>query len=306
MMAKRNLFCDTVLRRDGSGAVYLMNRQEGGWRQWAEPVESVSAFSDAYNAQVGAWARDKYGEYCPVHALEGEKKVIPPVGTKPVVIVDGLNVLTGYSLMGDGEVLEPSTFVPHDVGPRGQVPVDDLSGELQRLIDGTLTYEQVRELASDPDTTPPAQVSEQEVFKRYYKDVYRGPNMLDDSYEFGLSKASDEIGPGGPVLVGDEITPETVRELARGRAGYSSALTFDRCYGTDLTKLRDQQAFAMKASLTDEQVAAIDEQLVPVFAKGEVLPPFTGKTLCYKHVTDPVTGQITTHDVPETHPGEKS
>jgi hypothetical protein len=79
------------------------------------------------------------------------------VGTKPVVIVDGLNVLTGYSLMGDGEVLEPSpeVFVPHDVGPRGQVPVDDLSGELQRLIDGTLTYEQVRELASDP---PPAQV----------------------------------------------------------------------------------------------------------------------------------------------------
>jgi hypothetical protein len=129
-----------------------MNRQEGGWRQWAEPVESVSAFEAAYNALVGTWSKDEYGEYCPVTCIGVEKKVIPPVGTKPVVIVDGLNVLTGYSLMGDGEVLEPSpeVFVPHDVGPRGQVPVGDLSGELQRLIDGTLTYEQVRELASDP------------------------------------------------------------------------------------------------------------------------------------------------------------
>jgi len=67
-MSKVNLLADTVLRRDheDGGRLYLMNRQEGGWCQIAIPVGSEEEFLANYNAHLGSWSRDEYGEFCPV------------------------------------------------------------------------------------------------------------------------------------------------------------------------------------------------------------------------------------------------
>jgi hypothetical protein len=62
---KQDLYGDTVLRRDGD-QLYLMNRQEGGWREWAVPVESEAYVLSKWNVRLGEWSRDEHGEFCPV------------------------------------------------------------------------------------------------------------------------------------------------------------------------------------------------------------------------------------------------
>jgi hypothetical protein len=152
-MAKRNLLGDTIIRRDGIGRLYLMNRQEGGWKSSRVSVASEEALLDEYNVRLGEWTRDKCSEYCPVICI--------PRSEQPT--------------LHDGE--EPP-FVLHDIGPRGQVGDSELEA-FQTLM------------------------------KHYGQ---RGPNMMDDSLH--------------PVVVGDGITQEKIRELARGRAGYSTTLNF--------------------------------------------------------------------------------
>ena len=158
-MAKRNLLGDCVLRRDAKGNLWLMNRQEGGWRSWSDPVKSEAALLEEYNVRLGEWTKDSCSEYCPVtriprselptlhdweelpqdglacerHAfnriqevnglkgpnlLDDSHATGARAGMKPVVVVDGLNVLTGYSIMGEEPL--PESFKPHDVDQRGQ------------------------------------------------------------------------------------------------------------------------------------------------------------------------------------------
>jgi len=65
-MNKQSLFADTVLRRSAEGQLYLMNRQEGGFREMRFPIESEQWLVDHYHVQVGEWTRDEHGECCPV------------------------------------------------------------------------------------------------------------------------------------------------------------------------------------------------------------------------------------------------
>lgn len=65
MITKKTLYADTVLRRDG-GQLYLMNRQEGGFRAWAQPIDDEQWLLDRYHVRVGEWSRDAHGEFCPV------------------------------------------------------------------------------------------------------------------------------------------------------------------------------------------------------------------------------------------------
>ena len=190
-MAKQNLFSNTVIRRDGTGGdLYLMNRLEGGWRSLAVPVASEEALLAKYNVRLGAWTRDEYSEYCPVLCLGREElSTIPPPAPdmKPVVIVDGLNVLKGYSLMGDGVISEKEAFEAIVQTNGGPTLMDD-------------SYKSGPVLVDDGTT------------KKVHDLLDAHPELV-------------EIGSGGqPFMVGDGITHETVRELARGRAGYSSAL----------------------------------------------------------------------------------
>lgn len=67
---RHNIFCDTVLRRDGKGTLYLMNHPEKGWNSSAFIIESEQHFLDTYNAKLGEWARDKFSDYCPVFKVD--------------------------------------------------------------------------------------------------------------------------------------------------------------------------------------------------------------------------------------------
>lgn len=71
-MSKRNLLGDTVLRRDG-GKLFLMNRQEGGFRAWALPIESEAALLERYNVRLGEWSQDEHGAFCPVTRIPREE-----------------------------------------------------------------------------------------------------------------------------------------------------------------------------------------------------------------------------------------
>jgi len=172
-MAKQNLSSNTVIRRDGTdGDLYLMNRLEGGWRALAVPVASEEALLAKYNVRLGVWTRDEYSEYCPVLCLGREElSTIPPPAhdMKPVVIVDGLNVLRGYSLMGDGVISEKEAFeaiVRTNAGPN---LMDDSYKSGPILVDDEITHEKVHDL------------------------LEAHPELV-------------EIGPGGrPFMVGDGI-----------------------------------------------------------------------------------------------------
>lgn len=82
-MSKISLYGDTVLRRDGD-QLYLMNRQEGGWREKAIPVgTSEEEFLASYNVHLGCWSRDEHGEFCPVICIPRSEQPtlhdIPPM-----------------------------------------------------------------------------------------------------------------------------------------------------------------------------------------------------------------------------------
>jgi len=96
-----------------------MNRQEGGWRQWAEPVGSVSAFEAAYNAWVGSWSKDEYGEYCPVTCLRA-----PSTEISPSALGLGTDLTQPTDYLHGAEVVKASvTEAQHKVVTRDLVPV---------------------------------------------------------------------------------------------------------------------------------------------------------------------------------------
>jgi hypothetical protein len=83
-MSKISLFGDTVLRKDGD-QLYLMNRQEGGWRQQAIPVGSETEFLANYQVRLGEWSRDEHGEFCPVTCIpRSEQPTLHDVGMRGV------------------------------------------------------------------------------------------------------------------------------------------------------------------------------------------------------------------------------
>lgn len=65
-MKKKDLFADTVLRRDGDGNIFLMNHPKKGWRSLSIPIPSESYLLDRFNVKLGQWTSDKFGECCPV------------------------------------------------------------------------------------------------------------------------------------------------------------------------------------------------------------------------------------------------
>ena len=71
-MTKKTLFADTVLRKDGD-QLYLMNRQEGGFRSFGIPIESEGALLAQYDVWLGKWDRDEHGAFCPVIRVVGSK-----------------------------------------------------------------------------------------------------------------------------------------------------------------------------------------------------------------------------------------
>jgi hypothetical protein len=91
-MAKHNLLADTVLRRDGAGDLYLMNRKDHGWSSYAYSVKSEEAFLASYNATLGEWDKDEHGDYCPVTRVEPQ--VISPAVALAVAMVDAHEALT--------------------------------------------------------------------------------------------------------------------------------------------------------------------------------------------------------------------
>lgn len=54
-----------VLRRK-DGELYLLPCQEGGWENFAFPVESEDEAAEKFNVRLGAWDTDEHGEFCPV------------------------------------------------------------------------------------------------------------------------------------------------------------------------------------------------------------------------------------------------
>lgn len=84
-MAKQNLLSNTIIRRDGNGDLYLMNRLEGGWRSMAIQVSSEADLLDRFNVRLGEWTRDECSDYCPVICLGREEQPTLHDGEDPEV-----------------------------------------------------------------------------------------------------------------------------------------------------------------------------------------------------------------------------
>ena len=67
---KHNIFCDTVLRRDSKGILYLMNHPKKGWSSASIIIESEEYFLANYNVRLGDWKYDMFSEYCPVFKVD--------------------------------------------------------------------------------------------------------------------------------------------------------------------------------------------------------------------------------------------
>lgn len=207
-MAKRNLLGDCVLRRGSLGELYLMNRQEGGWRSALFPVKSEETLLDEYNVRLGEWTKDECSEYCLVTRIPRSELPTLHDGERPS---------------------EVETFPFDDIGPRGETPIDpNLESEAFRSI--------------------------REVYE------FNKLNLLDDSFTREdlreLLRSQHDIGPRGTMC---DLAPTMIG------VGGSLAQTHDR----------DPQAFAQKMNLTAEQANALAEQLVPVFADGEIVDKST-------------------------------
>ncbi len=67
------LFMDTVLRKDApgdtQGRLWLMNRQEGGWRQRGIVVKDEAEVLTMFKVRIGAWTRDEHGPCAPVERV---------------------------------------------------------------------------------------------------------------------------------------------------------------------------------------------------------------------------------------------
>jgi hypothetical protein len=63
---KIKIFKDTVLRRDTSGKLYIMNHPEKGWSSSSYEIASEESLVEVYDVKLGEWSKDKFGEYCPV------------------------------------------------------------------------------------------------------------------------------------------------------------------------------------------------------------------------------------------------
>lgn len=59
-------FCNTVLRRDERGRVWMMNRPDRGWGEFAVPFESEDDVRVRYAVLIGEWTEDEHGPMAPV------------------------------------------------------------------------------------------------------------------------------------------------------------------------------------------------------------------------------------------------
>jgi hypothetical protein len=233
-MAKRNLLGDCVLRRDSLCQLYLMNRQEGGWRSALFPVKSEEALLDEYNVRLGEWTKDECSEYCPVTRLSREE-------------MDTLH---------DGEDPDLATFPFDDIGPRGSTPIDpNLEGEAFRgiceaygfnklnLLDDGLTQDKLRELLNEqhdfgPRGLEPLLVGDNITHREVLQHRGVGVEILHDLGHRGVVHESIVLG------VGSYLNQST-----------------DYSVGVELGKV----------SLTDEQHRVLTRDLVTVVVDGEVV-----------------------------------
>jgi len=125
-MAKHNLLADTVLRRDGAGDLYLMNRKDHGWASYAYTVKSEEAFLASYNATLGEWDRDEHGPFCPVTRVQPE--ATPPAIALAVVMVDAHEALTfGEELEAFRSLRAARELVDAELGSAQETPVQPVA-----------------------------------------------------------------------------------------------------------------------------------------------------------------------------------
>ena len=68
---RARLLADTVVRENG-GRLYLMNRRNKGWAEYAIPIANEGEAFALYGVAVGAWSEDEHGRFAPaVRVAEG-------------------------------------------------------------------------------------------------------------------------------------------------------------------------------------------------------------------------------------------
>ena len=114
-MAKQNLLGDTVIRRDGIGRLYLMNRQEGGWKSSRVSVASEEAILNEYNVRLGEWTEDSCSQYCPVHAMTRSEMPTLHDGEDPDEVVEFRAVLDANPAEKASLISEQSAALSKDL-----------------------------------------------------------------------------------------------------------------------------------------------------------------------------------------------
>jgi hypothetical protein len=249
-MAKRNLFGDCVLRRDGIGRLYLM-KLEGGWNSPRISIVSEQDLLAEYNVRLGDWTRDEVSDFCPVVCIPRSEQPTLHEGEEPPFVLD-------------------------DIGPRGQVGDTELEA-FKRL----LAAHQGLNFVCDSFEPDP---EKSEAFNRFVAQT--------DGYK---------VRHDGPVLVGDEITPERVREIAR-------AIPFG--IGVELlTPIDASDPNEPWSNAAIRRVLKEHPEIIHDFGTRGLSPLGTDLTKsyesigrCYKVETDPATGHITIQNVPEKKP----
>ena len=192
MTTKRTLLGECVLRRDGSGQLFLMNRKETGWGSYAISMSSEESFLSKYNATLGEWSKDEHGDYCPVTPIEHK--------TSPATVALAVAMVDAHELLEGPNELEAFKQLMDAMGPR-TVLVDD--GYKPRVLQGRI-------------------------------EIHDGVLVLHDCGMRGQSH--EAIGAASNLVAGMLTVP------------YS----------------REDQLYAQKVSLTQEQSAALKENMVPI------------------------------------------
>lgn len=78
---KKNLFEDTVLRRDKKGQIHLMNHPAKGWASYGIPYASEQDVLDEWNVTIDPWTMDKYGDVAKVRKVRMGNPVERPGDT---------------------------------------------------------------------------------------------------------------------------------------------------------------------------------------------------------------------------------
>lgn len=83
---RKDLFEDTVLRRDKKGQIHLMNHPAKGWASYGIPYASEQDVLDEWNVTIDPWTTDKYGDVAKVRKVRmgnpvGKSRVDPVAPT---------------------------------------------------------------------------------------------------------------------------------------------------------------------------------------------------------------------------------